>query len=182
MPLWPKQQREDNYRDYYITNVELWYEKTLTPPILTSGVWSLANRIVYTPVKLPRASQWFPAIQHGAVVSGLYIVGIYGDDTGKPGTRLFQTPIGAQGTASRWAAPLVIDGLYGGNGLYWLAAAFDNTTAEVIRIATLAAGGIGQVANIYYEDRATLELPATATPLLASIALGSVPVMSIYGV
>lgn len=185
MPLWPKQQREDGYWDETVTNVELWYEKTQTPPLLTSGVWSLANRVVYTPVIVPRVPRfgfpWYPRIWHGSTLSGVYILGIYDDADGVPGARRSQTAVGVQSIVSVWGCPYISDGAYLGGGLYWLASAFDNTTAQVTRIATLAANGVGQFASIFYEDRATLELPETATPLLATIALGSVPVMAVVG-
>lgn len=189
MPLWPVQKPLPSMHTN--PNTAHWHEVTGLAPLMTSGAWTAANRIVYTPVVMRDVWAGGIAIYNGASVSGLGVLGIYamGPD-GKPGAAMlrlapyaqegpsvFQSPFGARRvrnepfelSPSGWTLPA---------GTYWLAAAFDNTTAEVIRLAALTANRLGEIANIYYEESASLELPDTATPLAASLTL-NVPVMSL---
>lgn len=186
MPLWPRQTNEICGRS--LANTRLWYEKTGIAPILSSGTWTLANRIVYTPIMIPRIHSWQVAICQGSVNSGLFRLGVYADNDGQPGERVFMTNRAAPAVTNDFEFPPgdTIPGIgknFGG-GLYWLAAVFDNTTSAVLRLVALAASGVGPSgaqAGVFYQDMAAFDpLPEEATPLVAiNIAL-NVPVMGVF--
>lgn len=179
MPLWPTQNLSPLTYAHTATNVAHWFERTGLAPISTSGAWTAANRIVYTPIVLPQNGVPYPRIYSGATVSGMYRLGVYADAGGRPGARVLYSYASLQAYTSRWESP-------GGTwpsaelqrGLVWAAAIFDSTSATVMRLAALTANGIGAVASVYYEDMTTLDLPAVATPIAASIVL-NVPLMAL---
>lgn len=176
MPLWPVQQLPPVFEEA-VSNAVLWFERTGVAPIVTSATWTVANRVVYTPVFLPRSGRLAPSIYSGPTVSGLYRVGVYADDGGQPGECLLRSAITLQDDASHWETYSAAERAeVVSRGLAWLALIVDNITATHFRLAALTANRLGEVAGIYYEDMASLELPDQATPVEANIAL-NVPLM-----
>ena len=179
MPLWSRQ-RVEPILIQATTNAKLWFERTGIAPIITSAAWTTTNRIVYTPVIVPEAiGQLTPYIYSGPTLSGLYRLGVYADDSGKPGAILSKSGAALQLYTSRWETANSWDVRQTvPRGLAWLAVVFDNTTATLFRLAALTANGHGPIAGIYYEDAATFDLPDVATPVVADIVL-NVPLQAV---
>lgn len=176
MPLWPVQQLPPVFEEA-VSNADLWFERTGVAPIVTSAAWTFANRVVYTPMRLSRSGVLSPYIYSGPTVSGFYRVGVYADDDGRPGECLFKSAITLQDDASHWETYSTAERTrVVPRGLAWLALIADNVVATHFRLAALTADRLGEIAGIYYEDMASLELPDQATPVEANIAL-NVPLM-----
>jgi hypothetical protein len=123
---------------------------------LTSATWPSANRAYYYPFRLAHAyvlTHLF--IENGSEVSGNFDLGIYTVD----GRRLASTGSTAQSGVS--APQSVAVSLTLGPGVFYLAAAFDNTTATVQQTALNAIAAL-RPAGVFLQASA-FPLPATAT-------------------
>lgn len=131
----------------FIPNTEAWFEITRIPPAYASQAWVGANTAVATPVYIPdhrTVKQLY--IFNGATVSGNFDIGLYGaipqsvvaaaEDYPAPihpGSLLTSSGATAQAGTSQWQEVNVAD-VEVGPGWYFLAAAFNNTTATVMRL------------------------------------------------
>lgn len=142
----------------------------LLPAGLASAVWPVANKALFVPVRLSRALRLTRLFLHnGATASGNFDVGIYD----RNGNRLVSTGSTAQvGTSVlqivTLGTPFLLD-----RGLYYLAAAMDNTTGTTNR-ASVSTVLFAQAAAMA-EMASAFPLPTTAT--LASLVAGYIPDM-----
>lgn len=123
----------------------------------SSATWPSSNRAYFLPFTLDMpivATKLFVA--NGATASGNFDIGIYDDS----GTRIVSTGSTAQSGTSDLQVVDITDTLIG-PGQFFLALAFDNTTATVFR-ANLASGSDPQAIGEYTQNSA-FALPASAT-------------------
>lgn len=159
---------------------EQWIRATGVAPLVDSAAWPTANLAVYAPIILPElvTGAWL-AVYNGAVVSGNFDIGIYAADSeGKPGTKIVSTGSTAQAGTSQWQ--MVSINKYLGRGLYFLGVVFDNTTAQVKRVAALTTDGKGPWLASVFTQAAAFPLPASATPSASGVAV-PLPYAAIMG-
>lgn len=150
-------------------------------PLLTSAVWASANQAVYVPLLIPRDFRTSRiAVYHGAAVSGNKDLGIYLPDAeGKPGEALFRLGSTAMAGTSIVVNHSIGPPVYLPRGLVYLAAAFDNTTAQVIRLYAQGTDGENIFTGVFTEA-AAFPLPATATPV-KTFSAAAIPVLAVEG-
>lgn len=175
MPSWPLLKEPPPSYQLGLSNMEMW-RSLGNVALLTAATWSANNLGIYTPVYSPRRTSLVAmGILNGAAVSGNLDLGIYAAGAeGKPGARLWHSGSTVQAGTTVFQRITIAGGLEVG-GLFYLAASFDNTTAQVGRLAAVAAGS-GFCQGAIFTEAAAFALPANATPSTA-IVTANVPIL-----
>lgn len=175
MPSWPLLKEPPPSYQLGLSNTEMW-RSLGNVALLTAATWSANNLGIYTPIYSPqRTSLVAMGILNGAAVSGNVDLGIYAADAeGKPGARLWHSTSTPHAGTTVFQRITIAGGLEVG-GLFYLAASFDNTTAQVGRLAAIAAGS-GFCQGAIFTEAAAFPLPVNATPS-AAIVTANVPIL-----
>lgn len=178
MPSWPSLLSPAPDEAQAISNAEVW-RALGNVALMTSAVWSANNLAVYAPIYVRRPVKLSKVgIFNGAAASGNFDVGVYAPDAeGKPGARLWNAGSFGQAGVTQIQTRAIAGGLWI-SGLLYLAAVFDNTTAQVIRLVASASGS-GFCLGSIFTQAAAFPLPANATPN-AGIVAAAVPYLAGY--
>ena len=133
--------------------------------------WPASNRAIFVPIRIVEPTVAINiGVGNGVTVSGNFDVGIFTLD----GVRIISSGSTAQSGAYAFQVVDIADTLLG-SGVYYLAVAFDNTTATPIR-TTLAQLAMCKMIGIA-EMSSAFPLPATAT--LATATSSYIPWLAI---
>lgn len=131
---------------------------------IASATWPTTKLALYVPITLPRNTA-FRAIRAfvvtGAAASGNFDLGVYDENW----NRLFST--GSTAHSGTAAPQLVTVDWTLTAGRYYLACAFDNTTAAVAGVSGFTAGTLASL-GVAQQVLTDLPLPATATPAVCT--------------